>query len=367
LKSLNGGAPRSRNGTGHLERVPTASSPAGAHPGKISPAKILIASSICPEALAELQRDHDVDCAFNADEETLRRLIAGREVLVFRSGVNITAEVMACSPNLKLLLRAGSGLDNLDLAYVEAHGIRLVRIPEPGAQAVAELTFALMLALARQVLTADQLLRRGTWAKGELKGWSLAGKVLGIAGAGSIGTRVGQMGVAWGMEVVGCVKHPSPSRAARMADEGIRLASLEEVLAAADFLAIHVPRTPATLGLIGAEALARMKTGAFLVNAARGGIVDEAALREALVSGKLRGAGLDVHAAEGPGKISPLADLPNVVLTPHIGASTVDAQREIGRRVIDAVTEFARRPGEYSDGLPAPVRPETAAPAAGAP
>jgi D-3-phosphoglycerate dehydrogenase len=302
--------------------------------------RILIASSICPDALAALECDHDVQCAYNADADLLKRRIADRQALVFRSGVAISADVMACAPDLKLLVRAGSGLDNLELDYVAARGIRLVRIPEPGAQAVAELSFALMLALARQVLTADQLLRRGHWAKNEIVGWSLAGKTLGIVGAGNIGSRVGRMGAAWGMKVVGCVEHDTPDRRARMAAEGITLAGLDQVLQAADFLSIHVPKKRETLGLIGAEALARMKPGAFLVNLARGGIVDEAALRQALVEGRLRGAGLDVHAAEGPGKVSPLADLPNVVLTPHIGASTVDAQRQIGLRIREAVAEW---------------------------
>jgi D-3-phosphoglycerate dehydrogenase len=304
--------------------------------------KILVVSSMCPDALQALRRDHDVCCALSADAEDLKRLIVDREVLVFRSGVSITADLMSSAERLKFLLRAGSGLDNLDLGYVEAHGIQLVRIPEPGAQAVAELTFALMLALARQVLRADQLLRHGHWAKTEIVGWSLAGKTLGIVGAGNIGSRVGQMGAAWGMEAVGCVGHYSAERRNRMAEHGIRLAGLDEVLAAADFLTIHVPKNSSTKGLIGAAALARMKPGAFLVNMARGGIVDEAALRQALVDGRLRGAGLDVHENEGPGKVSPLADLPNVILTPHIGASTVDAQRQIGARVVETVTAFAR-------------------------
>jgi len=362
---LKNGPSRSGNGTGRHKESPAHPDGAVTAENGSSRRKILVASSICPEALAELGRDHDVVCAFGADEETLRRKIADREILVFRSGVNISAEVMACAPGLKLLLRAGSGLDNLNLPYVEEHGIELLRIPEPGAQAVAELTFALMLVVSRHVLTGDQLLRRGVWAKGDLTGWSLAGKVLGIVGAGSIGSRVGHLGAAWGMKVLGCIQHPSPARAAIMAGKGIRLTGLEEVLAAADYLTIHVPKTPATRGLIGAEALARMKPGAFLINVARGGIVDEAALRQALVDGKLRGAGLDVHAAEGAGKISPLADLPNVVLTPHIGASTIDAQRQIGKRVIEAVAEFARRPASIQSKTLATSRREPAGAAAG--
>jgi D-3-phosphoglycerate dehydrogenase len=302
--------------------------------------KILIASSVDPDAIEKLREQHDVICAFNASEEELQTHIKDRDVLIFRSGVNITAEVMACAPNLKLLIRAGSGLDNLDVEYVRTRGLKLVRIPEPGAQAVAELAFAMMLALARQVLVADNSLRQGRWVKHELTGYLLSGKVLGIIGTGNIGSTVGQMGAAWSMEVIGCVEHPSPTVAARLREKGIRLTDCQEVVATADFVSIHVPLKDSTRNLIDADMLSRMKPGAFLTNLARGGVVDEEALYKALTEGQLRGAGLDVHKREGEGKISPLAKLPNVVLTPHIGASTIDTQRQIGRRVIEIVDSF---------------------------
>jgi D-3-phosphoglycerate dehydrogenase / 2-oxoglutarate reductase len=232
-------------------------------------------------------------------------------------------------------VRAGSGLDNLDLETVRARAIELVRIPGPGAQAVAELTLGLMIALARQVVRADRSLRDAHWIKSDLVGYNLRDKQLGIVGLGSIGSRVAQLGQAWGMHPVGVVEHPSDDRASRFEAEGIRLTTLDEVLATGDFISIHTPLTEATRGLIGAAELARVKPGAFLVNIARGGVVDETALAEALrPEGPLRGAALDVHVAEGEGKRSPLADLPNVILTPHIGAQTVDAQEEIGREVV---------------------------------
>jgi D-3-phosphoglycerate dehydrogenase len=169
--------------------------------------------------------------------------------------------------------------------------------------------------------------------------------VLGIVGAGNIGSRVGQMGVAWDMEVIACVEYPSALRAAELAEKGIRLTSFDEVISAADFVSIHVPLKDSTRNLINADVLCRMKPGAFLINLARGGVVDEQALYKALTKGdRLRGAALDVHEQEGEGKISPLAGLPNVILTPHIGAMTVDSQREIGRRVIEAVNSFAADP-----------------------
>jgi phosphoglycerate dehydrogenase-like enzyme len=304
--------------------------------------KILILSPIDPEAIDQLRRKHEVLCAYKITAEQLATLIRDQEVLVFRSGVEITADLMHRARSLKLLVRAGSGLDNVDVAYVRGRGLRLVRIPQPGAKAVAELTFALMLALARQLVLADRMLRAGHWAKHELTGYLLTGKVLGIVGAGNIGSRVGQLGVAWGMKVIGCVEQPGPTVAAKLAEKGIRLTDFDSVMSLSDFVSVHTPLKESTRNLIDAAALSRMKPGSFLTNLARGGVVDEQALyRELVAKGRLAGAALDVHAQEGEGKISPLAGLPNVLLTPHIGASTVDTQREIGLRVVSVINRFS--------------------------
>lgn len=302
--------------------------------------RILVASQISPAALATLQERHDVRLAVGAPEDELAAAAADREAIVFRSGVSMGPGVLA-APDLRLLVRAGSGLDNLDLATVNARGIQLVRIPGPGAQAVAELTFGLMIALARSIVLADRHLRDAHWTKSELVGYNLRGKRLGVIGLGSIGSRVATLGLAWGMRPVGVVEHPSEERAAAFAAQGIDLADTDQVLAESDFISLHVPLTPETRGMIGRAELSRIKPGAFLVNIARGGVVDEAALLEALTpGGPLRGAALDVHAAEGEGKRSPLADLPNVVLTPHIGAQTIDAQEEIGREIVAIIDAF---------------------------
>ena len=305
--------------------------------------KILISSPIDPDAIDQLSRQHDVVRAFKANEQQLRKLIEDREVLVFRSGINVNAELMDRAPGLKLLVRAGSGYDNVDLPYVIRRGLEFIRIPEPGAKAVAELTFALMLSLARSLLVADRLLRQGHWAKHELNGYLLNEKTLGIIGVGNIGSRVGRLGAAWGMNVIGCVEHPSRKLAAELGQQGIHLTDFDDVLAQADFVTIHVPLQESTYNLIDANALNRMKPGAYLLNLARGGVVDEQALYHVLAEGsRLAGAALDVHAEEGEGKISPLHGLSQVILTPHIGANTVDTQREIGSVVVTIISDLSR-------------------------
>jgi D-3-phosphoglycerate dehydrogenase len=320
--------------------------------------KILVASRIDPDAEARLRTSHDVRCAYGAPEAELCRAIADRDVLVFRSGVEISAKVLDAAPQLVLIVRGGSGLDNIDLPTVERRGIRFERIPGPGAQAVAEMAFALMLALARNLLRADRLMRQGRFAKTEMTGYLLHGKTLGVVGAGNIGSKVGRMGVAWGMRVLGCTENGIEKEAQRLAELGIRRTSLDEVLQRADFLSVHVPLQDSTRHLIGEAAIARMKPGAMLVNLARGGVVDEQALLRALASGHLAGAGLDVHEREGDGLSSPLAGFDNVVLTPHIGASTHDSQREIGEVIVRTIESFdggTETIGEELSGPDAPL------------
>jgi D-3-phosphoglycerate dehydrogenase / 2-oxoglutarate reductase len=306
--------------------------------------KILIASKIYQASIDKLKENHEVICAFGADKETLKSLIPDCDVLIFRSGVDISAEVMAASPSLKLLIRGGSGVDNLDMNYVNQRGLRLIRIPGPGAKAVAELTFALMLALARNVVQADTLTRQGHWAKSEMTGYLLTGKTLGVIGAGNIGGLVAHMGAAWGMRVLGCVEHSSPERKQEFERAGIELTSCERIMEEADFVSVHVPLKADTRNFIDKDAIDRMKPGAYLVNMARGGVVDEEALYQALKEGRLAGAALDVHKAEGEGKISPLAEFKNVLLTPHIGASTFDSQKEIGAIIIETIESFMAEP-----------------------
>lgn len=311
-----------------------------AHPYEDTNLRILVASQISPRALERLGRQHEIVDAVGLPEEELKERIAGCDALLFRSGVQITAAVMESSPELRLVVRAGSGIDNIDLGYVAERGLRLERVPGPGAQAVAEMTFALILGLARQMLPADRALREGRWTKHLVRGRLLHGKTLGVYGAGNIGSKVARMGAAWGMRVLACVEHPTPERRQEFAQHDITLASSDALLSDSDFLSLHVPLNDATRGLIGPEELSRMKPTAFLITLARGGVVDESALLEALKQQRLAGAGLDVHEREGDGHISPLAALPNVILTPHIGATTVDTQDVIGDRIVEIVEAF---------------------------
>ena len=305
--------------------------------------KIILLSPIAPEAIRELQAGHDVVLATDTGAEDLPRLLADREAIVLRSGVQITEEVLRAAPEVRLIVRAGSGIDNVDLDAARRRGIRVVRVPGPSAQAVAELTFALILALMRKVPLADRGMRQGRWPKHQLGGHLLRGKTLGIVGAGSIGSRVGELGVAWRMRVLGCVTRPTEERRLACAGLGIVLADQDTVVGEADILSLHTPLDATTQHLVDADFLARMKPGAYLVNTARGGVVDETALSDALERGHLAGAALDVHASERDGTIPPLAAYPNVVLTPHIGGMALESQSEIGRRTVEIVQAFQAR------------------------
>jgi D-3-phosphoglycerate dehydrogenase / 2-oxoglutarate reductase len=299
-----------------------------------------LVSAIDSAAVDLLKARHDVTLAVGLKDGELEQAIADREVLIARSGVTISGDLMRRAPGLKLVVRAGSGLDNLDVDYMRERGIRLVRVPGPGARAVAEMTFGLILAAGRRIVEADRLLRQGRWPKHELGGRLLVECVLGVVGVGSIGSTVGRLGAAWGMRVLGCDVVVDDEFDARLAGLGIELAGFDEVIAGSDIVSLHVPLLASTQRLVDRDVLARMKPGSILVNVARGGVVDEDALYDALTVGHLAGAALDVHEREGEGIVSRLADLPNTVLTPHIGAMAIESQRLIGTRVVEIIDAF---------------------------
>lgn len=306
--------------------------------------RVLVASSIDESAIAKMREKHDVKCHFGADENLLKEVMGDTEVLIFRSGVTITPDIMKNAPELRLIIRAGCGLDNVDVEYAKSRDIEMHTIPQPAAYSVSEMTFALMLGVARRILEADESRRAGRWLKTQLNGRLLHGKTLGIVGMGNIGSRTGQLGVAFGMRVLGCVKHDSLERAEAFKSKNVELTTLDRVASEADFLTVHVPKTPANINLIDAKVMARMKKDSILVNMARGGVVNESALYKEMTEGdRIIGAGLDVHEQEGEGKFSPFKEMKNVILTPHIGSMTVDTYKDMAVRILNIFNDFVER------------------------
>src|ERR687886_2019096 len=256
-----------------------------------------------------------------------------RPVVLIRSATQVDAEAIAAAPRLKVVARAGVGLDNVDVKAATQAGVMVVNAPTSNIVSAAELAVALLLAAARHIPAASQALRGGAWKRSKYTGTELFEKTLGVVGLGRIGVLVAQRLAAFGMNVVAYDPYVSSARAGQL---GVRLVGLDELLATADVITVHLPKTAETVGLLGAEALRKVKPTVRVVNAARGGIVDEAALYAALKEGRVAGAGLDVFAAE-PCTDSPLFELDSVVVTPHLGASTEEAQERAGVSVARSV------------------------------
>lgn len=275
---------------------------------------IIVADPVAPELAAGLP-GWEVREVF--DPGALPAALAQAHALVVRSRTRVTAELLAGAPNLRVIGRAGAGLDGINLRAAQARGLAVVAAGEAAASAVAELTLGLLIAGVRDLPGAARAARTGDWSKRITPG--LAGRTLGVVGLGRVGSRVAAAAQALGMQVL------ATSRTQANPDS----LPLAELLAAADVLTLHLPLTPATRGLINAQALARLPRGAFLVNTARGALVDGHALRAAIDSGHLSGAALDVLDPEPPPADHPLLDHPRILVTPHLGASTVSAQRAI--------------------------------------
>ena len=301
--------------------------------------RLLLATPISPIAIERLSESHDVVLAFDRGVD-IATLIADREALVFRSGVTISRRVIDAATQLRLIVRAGSGLDNIDLEAAGERGIRMARVPGESPQAVAELTLGLMLSASRNIGKADSLIRQGRWPKHDLGGPLLAGKTVGIVGAGRIGAQTGALCASLGMRVLGCVEFPDADDKERLGNLGMILSDFDSVIAESDYVSIHTPLHDSTRSLIDRDVVARMKPGSILINTSRGGVVDEAAVAAALRSGHLSAAAFDVHATEGEGVIPELALFPNVVLTPHIGGMAHETQSAIGLRVVEIVEAF---------------------------
>ena len=288
--------------------------------------KVLITDGLNEDGQAILRSAAQVDDRNDISAEELLKVVGDYDALIVRGRTKVNAAVFAAGKKLKIVGRAGVGVDNIDLEAARSRNVRVVNAPLSTSLAVAELTLALMLSLARMLPWADSSLKNGQWIKKQLEGVELYGKTLGIIGIGNIGGAVAKRAAAFGMQVIAHDILKSPEEAAAI---GARWVSLEDLYTQSDFISLHVPLTEQTRGMINAGSLKKMKPGVRLVCAARGGVIDETALLEALNSGQVAAVGLDVFAKEPPG-LTDLVAHPNVVGTPHIGAQTEEAQARAG-------------------------------------
>jgi len=303
--------------------------------------KIVVAEKMAASAVDLFREPGWTVVTHDQMEGGLAAQLESADALIVRSAVKVTAEVLAKAPKLRVIGRAGVGVDNIEIEPATRHGIVVMNTPGANAVAVAEHTLSTMLAMARHLCRANQLMHAGKWEKKALQGTELRGKTLGIVGLGRIGMEVARRARVFGMEVVAHDPFVSPALAK---DLGIRMATVDEVYAAADYLTLHASLTPQTTGMINAESIKKMKPGVRLVNCARGELIDEAALADALKQGHVASAALDVFAAE-PLKNSPLLALENVILTPHIGGSTDEAQEAVGYQIALQVKEYLKYGG----------------------
>ncbi|MBC7254538.1 MAG: phosphoglycerate dehydrogenase [Chloroflexi bacterium] len=300
--------------------------------------RVLVTEPLAPEGIALLQTACEVDIRLNPSPKALRDMISAYDALIVRSSTPVTAEVLERAERLMVIARAGTGVDNIDLEAATRRGILVVNAPTSNTVAVAEHTLALMLALARHIPKADALMHAGHWEKKSLMGTELRDKVLGLVGLGRVGTAVASRARGFEMRVIAHDPFVSPEWAQRL---NVELVSLERLLAEADYVSLHVPSTERTRGMIGARELAQMKRTAYLINCARGDLIVEADLIQALRQGLIAGAALDVFPGEP--RLNPdLLTFPNVVLTPHLGASTQEAQSgaalQVAQQVLDVLS-----------------------------
>jgi len=318
--------------------------------------RVLVAEPLAREGVALLREHHEVDERPGLSRDELCAIVGDYDALVVRSQVKVDADLIAAGRRLVVVGRAGVGVDNVDLEAATRAGITVVNAPTGNTIAAAEHTLALMFGLARRIAAADASMRRGEWKRSQFTGVELRGKTLGIIGLGKIGQAIADRARALEMTVVGVDPFITAEQAAL---HGVELVELDALLDRADVVTVHVPMTRSTRGLIGRDALARMKPGALLLNVARGGVVDEQAVAEALREGRLAGAAFDVYEQEPPTG-SPVLEAPNTLLTPHLGASTEEAQVLVAEEVADQILDIlAGRPARYAVNAPL-LTPETA-------
>jgi D-3-phosphoglycerate dehydrogenase len=299
----------------------------------VSKPVVLIAEELSPATIEALGPDFEVRSVDGADRDALLPALADVDAVLIRSATRMDAEAIAAARRLTVIARAGVGLDNVDVQSATQAGVMVVNAPTSNITSAAELAVALLLATARNIAPANSALKSGAWERSKYTGVELLDKTVGVVGLGRIGALVAERLKGFGMKILAYDPYASPAKAGQL---GAQLIGLDELLAASDFITIHLPKTPETLGLIGEEALAKVKPSVRIVNAARGGIVDESALARAIAEGRVAGAGIDVFATE-PTTESPLFDHECVVVTPHLGASTEEAQEKAGIAVAKSV------------------------------
>jgi len=315
--------------------------------------KIIIADRIAPTGIEFLENQKDVEVlkAFGSSEEELKKIIRGADGVIVRSETKITAEVIASGEKLKAIGRAGVGVDNIDVDAATERGVIVMNAPEGNTMATAELTMTHILCGARPVPQAHGSMMRGEWNRKKFSGNELNGKALAIFGMGRIGTEVARRAKSFNMEILAVDPFLTESRARSM---DVRVVDFDDALKEADFITVHMPLTEKTRHIIDETAFEKMKDGVRIFNVARGGIIKEEALVEALKSGKVAAAGLDVYESEPPPEDHPLRNFENVVLTPHLGASTAEAQEGVGVQIAEAMLE-AVRGGVVRSGINAPT------------
>ncbi len=294
--------------------------------------KVLVADKIAKEGLKILENEKDIQVDFKPTitPEDLAEIIGDYDALVVRSRTKVPAKILERGKKLKVVGRAGVGLDNVDIPAATRLGIIVMNTPDGNTISAAEHTMSMILALARNIPDADNSMKAGRWDKKRLTGVELYGKTLGVIGLGRIGQAVAKRALAFEMRVLGCDPHVSPDAIRKL---GIESASLEQVVKESDFITVHTPLTDETRGIIGEEEFRYMKNSACVVNCARGGIIDETALVSALEEKRIAGAALDVFTKEPPAGDSPLRKCENAILTPHLGASTKEAQEKVATQI----------------------------------
>jgi D-3-phosphoglycerate dehydrogenase len=301
---------------------------------------ILVCDPISPKGIALLQQRSEFKVSVlnrKHTEEELIHLVGEMNALVVRSETKVTRKVIEAAPKLKVVGRAGVGVDNVDVEAATQHGVVVMNTPGGNTISAAELTMSMLMSLARKIPQANASMKAGEWNRKAFSGVELYNKTLGVIGMGRIGSEVVRRAQAFGMKVLGYDPFLAVSRAKAMQ---IEVVDLDTIYSRSDFITVHIPMTDQARGMINAAAMAKMKKGVRLINCARGGIIDETDLAAAIKSGQVAGAALDVYTQEPPPAVFPLRDLPQVIMTPHLGASTTEAQDNVGIEVAEAITSF---------------------------